>query len=52
LNPFKGLVILSNLIHKWGRRRMDIEYWWESQKEGDHLEGNDECERMKLILER
>jgi hypothetical protein len=25
----------------WGRRGMDIGYWWESQKERDHYEDQD-----------
>jgi hypothetical protein len=27
--------------HEWGRGGMHIEYWWESQKERDHLEDQD-----------
>jgi hypothetical protein len=37
-----------------GRRRMHIEYWWESQKEREHWEGQDvgEWTIVKQILER
>jgi hypothetical protein len=35
-------------------RRMYIEYWWESQKEGDHWEGRDVggSITLKWVLER
>jgi hypothetical protein len=37
-----------------GERRMHMGYWWESQKERDHLEVQDvdEWTILKLILER
>jgi hypothetical protein len=40
--------------HEWGRRGMNIQYWWESQKERDHKEDQDIGEWMilKCILER
>jgi hypothetical protein len=34
--------------HEWGRRRMNIGYLWESQKERDHFEVQD----VVWILER
>jgi hypothetical protein len=27
--------------HEWGRRGMDIGYWWENQKVIDHWEDQD-----------
>jgi hypothetical protein len=38
----------------WGRGGMYIGYWWESQKEGDHLEDQDVdvWTILKWILER
>jgi hypothetical protein len=27
--------------YEWGRREMNIEFWWESQKERDHSEDED-----------
>jgi hypothetical protein len=27
--------------HEWGRRGTHIEYWWESEKEGDHWDDPD-----------
>jgi hypothetical protein len=37
-----------------GRKEIHIVYWWESQKERDHLEDEDvgEWTILKLILER
>jgi hypothetical protein len=29
------------MLHEWGRKGMHIGYWWESQKETDHKEGQD-----------
>jgi hypothetical protein len=40
--------------HEWGRRRMHIGYWWESQKEKGHWEDQDVdgWTILKWILER
>jgi hypothetical protein len=40
--------------HEWGKGGMHIGYWWESQKEGDHLEDKDVdgWTILKWILER
>jgi hypothetical protein len=29
------------MYHEWGRRGMNIGYWWESQNERDHWEDQD-----------
>jgi predicted lipoprotein with Yx(FWY)xxD motif len=33
---------------EWEKRGMPIEYWWGSQKKGDHLEDQDISEWMSL----
>jgi hypothetical protein len=40
--------------NEWGRGRMHIEYWWDSQKEKDRLEDQDVhgWTVLKWVLER
>jgi hypothetical protein len=33
----------------WEKRGMYVEFWWESQKEGDHWEDLDEGVRIRLL---